>query len=269
MPVPYRRKLWIMLVRFESSLFNHVVGQQVDQRPVYCLFVDESSQTAHRYLSLGCLAIEESWLKGFEFSVSHAKHLELRTGELKWSKISAAKLHAYKLVIDRFFDYGVAPAPIQFHALVIDTSKIRDDLYNRGDREIGFNKEVYQLLMKCARLYPNALFKVYADHRETAFSMDELRAILNAGMKKKGDARPSPFRMVQFCDSKKFLPLQMTDLLLGAVTFQINGHHRRSDASRHKCHLSDYILSRSGIADPMRDTGYGGKVTIWHRRLRT
>ncbi|WP_064681271.1 DUF3800 domain-containing protein [Rhizobium bangladeshense] len=240
----------------------------MDRQPVYCLFVDESSQTAHRYLSLGCLAIEEAWLKGFEFSISHAKHLELRTGELKWSKISAAKLHAYKLVIDRFFDHGDVSTPIHFHSLVIDTSKIRDDTYNKGDREIGFNKEVYQLLMKCARLYPTAHFKVYADHRDTSFSMDELRSILNAGARKKGDARVTPFRLVQFCDSKKFLPLQMTDLLLGAITFQINGHHKRRDASRHKCHLSDYVLARSAITDPMRDTSLGGKVTIWHRKLR-
>lgn len=60
----------------------------------------------------------------------------------------------------------------------------------------------------------------------------------------------------------------MTDLLLGAVTFRINGHHNRPDASASKAHLSSYVLERAGISDPMQNSPIRGKYTIWHRRFR-
>ncbi|NSZ61852.1 DUF3800 domain-containing protein [Agrobacterium tumefaciens] len=235
----------------------------------YSIFVDESSQTKHKFLTLGCLVVEEELVKPLEFSVKHARALEISAGgEMKWAKVSGLKLHAYKLFIDRFFDLTGAADRIHFHSIAIDTSKIKDDLYNAGSREIGFNKEVYQLLIKCARLYPNGIFRVYADYRDTTFSMDELRKILNNGLKKRGDARPMPFRDVQFCDSKKFVLIQMTDLLLGAATFHINGHHEKPEASKHKCHLSKYVLERAGVMDAMKGTSPHGKFTIWHRKLR-
>jgi len=40
-------------------------------------------------------------------------------------------------------DFSVGESRIQFHSLVVDTSKLRDDLYNEGSRETGFNKEIY------------------------------------------------------------------------------------------------------------------------------
>jgi hypothetical protein len=234
----------------------------------YAVFVDESSQTKHRFLTLGCLVIDAACLSAFEERVTYARDLELRAGEMKWTKVSASKLNVYKLVADCFFDHPLATEDVHFHSLVVDTTKIRDDLYNEGDREIGFNKEIYQLLIKCSKLYPNAIFDVFADNRQTPFSMEELRNILNNGMKKRGDSRPVPFRSVQFCDSKKFNMLQLNDILLGATTFQINGHHLKPEASAHKCHMSSYILDRGGVKNPMRSTSIAGKFTIWHRKLR-
>jgi hypothetical protein len=240
----------------------------VKSHPIYSIFLDESSQTKHRFLTLGCLVIDAARVPYFEIAVRYSKQLELPEGELKWNKVSNAKLHAYKLVVDRFFDLSVGDGPIHFHSLVVDTSKIRDDLYNQGDREVGFNKEVYQLLMKCAKIYPDALFHVYPDQRETKAATEDLRKMLNAGCKKNGDTRDAPFRRVQFQDSKKIICLQMTDLLLGAMTFRINAHHLRPDASKSKTHLSDYVLGRANVVDATQNTAVRGKYTIWHRRLR-
>jgi hypothetical protein len=219
-------------------------------------------------LTLGCLVIETEWVPHFELAIRYSKQLELPDGELKWNKVSNAKLHAYKLVVDRFFDFSEGDSPIHFHSLVVDTSKIRDDLYNQGSRETGFNKEIYQLLMKCAKIYPHAVFHVYPDQRDTNATTEELRTILNAGCRKNGDLRESPFRRVQFRDSKKIICLQMTDLLLGAMTFRLNEHHLRPDASKSKTHLSTYVLERAKISDVTQNSAVRGKYTIWHRRLR-
>lgn len=233
----------------------------------YSIFLDESSQTKHRYLTLGCLVLETDWVAHFEEAISYSKKLELPEGELKWNKVSNAKLHTYKLVVDRFFDFAVGASPIHFHSLVVDTSKLKHHVYNDGDKEIGFNKEVYQLLMKCAKIYPEAVFHVYPDHRETTSSNEELRKILNAGCRKKGDYR-EPFKRLQFRDSKKIISLQMTDLLLGAMSFQVNGHHQQENASESKKKLSAYVMERAKVTDVTQNTSVVGKYTIWHRKLK-
>ncbi|UDF29955.1 UNVERIFIED_ORG: DUF3800 domain-containing protein [Roseateles sp. XES5] len=239
-----------------------------DLPPTYSIFLDESGQTNHRFLLLGCLVVQTNFVPSFEKTIEYAKKLELPAGELKWSKVSPAKLFAYKLVADCFFDAPSLIKPLQFHTLAADMTKRKDHLFNSGSKETGFNKEIYQLLMKCARLYPDALFHVYLDHRDTASSTEELRQILNAGRRKAGDMRNSPFRRVHFRDSKSELCLQMVDILLGATSHRINGHHLREGSSVTKNGFAQYILDRAGISDAMKDTAKAGAFTIWHRRLR-
>ncbi|MBW9089304.1 hypothetical protein JNB91_15825 [Rhizobium wenxiniae] len=96
--------------------------------PTFSVFLDGSSQTKHRFLTPGCLVIETRLVPYFEQAIRYSKQLELPDSELKSNKVSAAKLHAYKLVIDRFFDFAVGERPIQFHSLMVDTSKLRDGL---------------------------------------------------------------------------------------------------------------------------------------------
>ncbi|MDQ0320006.1 hypothetical protein QO002_002144 [Pararhizobium capsulatum DSM 1112] len=198
----------------------------------YSIFLDESSQTKHRYLTLGALVLDNRFVSLFDHCIAHARKLELPNGELKWGKVSKAKLFAYKLVADCFFDVVDDYTPLEFHCLVVDTTKRKEHVFNQGDKEIGFNKEVYQLLHKCARLYPEPMFHVHADHRDTPSSLDELQTILNAGRKKKGDTRHQPFRRVHFRNSKDVHCLQVVDLLLGAVTHRLNGHHLVQEPSQ-------------------------------------
>ncbi|WP_426126270.1 DUF3800 domain-containing protein [Pararhizobium sp. PWRC1-1] len=234
----------------------------------YTIFLDESSQTKHKYLTFGCLVLDNRFVSLFERYITHATALELPNGEMKWTKVSAAKLFAYKLVIDCFFDAVAEYEPLHFHAMAVDTTKRKEHVYNGGSRELGFNKEVYQLLFKCARLYPESLFHVYADHRDTTSSLDELQTILNNGCKKTADSRPLPFRRIQFRDSKEVLCLQMVDLLLGAVSHRLNGHHLKEGSSPSKNHLSQYVLNRAQVGDAFRDTRIKDKYTIWHRKLK-
>lgn len=232
------------------------------------LYIDETSQTKHEYLVLGGIIVHQQSVARFNELIGKARQPELPFGEMKWEKVSRSKLAAYKRVIDTFFNADEHCQPMDFHSVVVHTPSLKDKLYNSGSREIGFNKDVYQLCMKFGRLYKRRLFHVYPDERQTKNSPEELRQILNFGMRKKGDGRDWPFRRIHFQDSKKIYALQVVDILIGAMAYRLNQHHKKEGASLAKTEFSQYILERAKIQDIYRDTNVSGKFTVWHRRLR-
>jgi hypothetical protein len=241
------------------------------RRPAYDyelteVYIDETSQNAHRYLIIGALVIHKLHLPRFNRLVRRARKQQLPHGEMKWTKVSDAKLPTYKGVVDLFFDEGHCP-PLEFHSIVVDTTKFKR-IFSQGSREIGFSKEIYQLSMKVGRLYKTRLFHVFPDERRAGTPAEELRLILNRGMRKKGDQRDWPFRRVHFQDSKKHHALQIVDVLIGALAFRLNGHHLKKGASATKRELADHILARANIHDVFIDTAVAGKFTIWHRQLK-
>jgi hypothetical protein len=227
------------------------------------IYVDESSQTKHRFLVLGAMVVPVDAAGDLTRRLQEARLPELPGSELKWTKVSRGKLPAYRRTVDVFFDIAEA----QFHAVVVDTTKLDHHRYNKGSRELGFNKELYQLLMKCGRLY-GGNFHVYLDRRSTGASAEDLRLILNRGIRKHGDPRDWPYRRLHFRESHQVDALQLTDLLVGALAFRINGHHQVKEASPAKLSMSEHILQRAGVSDALSDTAIRGKFTIWHRRLR-
>jgi hypothetical protein len=228
------------------------------------IYIDESSQTNHRYLVLGGVGMKLTNEAQLRSLITAARLPELPEGEAKWTKVSKGKLAAYKRIVDVFFKNIES---VHFHSLVVDTTLLDHQRFNAGSREIGFNKEIYQLAMKFARLY-DYLFHVYPDYRETILKPEDLRVILNRGCLKKGDTRDWPFRRCQFRDSKDTPWLQLADILIGGIAYRLNGHDKASNASPSKSELSSYILSCAGVQDPFKSTAAAANFTIWHRRLR-
>ncbi len=241
---------------------------RVDVHLLHEAYIDESSQTKHRYLCLGGLLLRPQLTETFEAAIAAARLPELPYGELAWTKVSNSKLQAYYRVVDAAFAL-INNAPWhQFHILVIDTHKLKDNVFNAGNRDIGFNKEIYQLCQKLGRLHRQAIFHIYLDRRSTKNSTSELQDILNHGIRQKQPGRDWPYRRVHFRDSDKCLSIQVVDILLGAVAFHLNGHRAAKGASAAKSALSDHVLQCAGVADVTRDTSPVGRFTIWHRQLR-
>lgn len=239
--------------------------RQAAQPEAYSIFIDESSQTDNRFLVLGGVVVPSVSVVAIEEALLEARLPELPFGEMKWAKASRSKIEAYRRFVAKFFQFP----DLHFHALVVDTWQLRHGVFNAGDRDIGFNKEIYQLVLKCGRLYPRPIFHVFPDRRSTPHSTEELRTIINHGMHKKhGKAREWPVRKFQFRDSKELPLLQMADLMSGAIAYHLNGHVNRPEASPARKILASDIFSLAGIVTPMSDTRPSGKFTIWHRRLR-
>jgi hypothetical protein len=232
------------------------------------VYIDESSQTKHRFLALGGIIVPKNRVAAFEQSIWDARGIDLPAGEMAWTKVSRTKLPAYKRVVDAFFQSPRDIHPIEFHSLHIDTHLLRDRIFNQGSREIGFNKEIYQLCQKFARLHKARLLHIYLDSRNTKISTEELRLILNNGIRDKGDKRDWPFRRLHFRGSTTCQCIQVVDVLLGAVMFRLNGHRQTPTASPAKCDLSDYILALGRVHDVLKGTNVTGKFTVWPRQLQ-
>lgn len=231
------------------------------------IYIDESSQTKNRYLLLGGVIIPTLTVGLTDACLAKARLPELPHGEMKWGKVSAGKLRAYRRFVDCFFD-ATEFRGVHFHSIVVDTHGLDNNRHNDGSSDIGFNKELYQLATKFRRIYPDNFFHLYPDQRDTSQKPSDLRNILNAGSNKSGDKRDWPFRRCQFRDSKLTPSLQLVDILLGALAFSVNGHNRIEGSSAPKRALSTHILQRAGVHHPMIDTSMKGKFTVWHRQLQ-
>jgi hypothetical protein len=102
-------------------------------------YIDESSQTNHRYLVLGAIVVELNDCGHLTQLLARARLPELPKGEMKWIKVSRTKLPAYKRLVSVLFDN---PNLVHFHSLVVDTQLLDHKTFNQGSREIGFNKEI-------------------------------------------------------------------------------------------------------------------------------
>jgi hypothetical protein len=234
------------------------------------IYIDETS-TNHRHLVIGGIICPIRFANEFEEDIIKARGDDLparsRDGslrEIKWTKVSDKKVDAYKRVVLTFFQFAnkipLSDGRLDFHSAVVDTS-IKD----RGLTEIGFNKEIRTLCLKYARLYRTALFHVYLDQRTTSHKLWHERNHLNNAAHLSRPNKNWPFRRVQFRISHEVQALQVTDILLGALAFRLNGHYDLPEASAAKIELSNYVMKLARISDPFRDTKHLARYTIWHR----
>lgn len=186
--------------------------------------------------------------------------------EAKWTKVSKRHLPAYRALVDTFFKSPDYITPCHFHATAIESARQNHSKFNEGDKELGFNKEIYQLIMKFVRLYPDGIYHIHLDYRDSSQSNDETRRILNKGIYRRLDRMDMPIRRVHMRRSHEVLTLQLVDILLGGIAYQLNGHIEKSGASAPKCALSKHITSLANISNIENDTSFSGKFTLWHRQ---
>jgi hypothetical protein len=264
------RKPWVPLPH-EAELFTEV-------------YIDESSQTKHRYLVLGALIIPLSHSARFETAILAARGLDFPPERadgtpriLKWEKVNAYNFNAYKRVVEAFLLFPrltrlPTTKDVNIHTLVVDTSvKVEHDRkFSGGDVELGFNKEIYYLCVRdIGRRYSAALFHIYPDRRNTNRPLSQAQLIMNRGMKKHGDKREYPIRRLKFSDPENSQALQVIDIFIGALAYHLNGHYTKPNANPAKKQLSDYILRATKIQNVFASTPlYRKRFTIWHRDYR-
>lgn len=256
-----------------SIFFNSFscVSRSMTQSPLKLLHIygDETCQTQHKFMALSCLVCPPDGARTLATTILNIKTELDQPGELKWEKVKARNIEKYKKVVDAYFD-ALESIDASFHAVVVDTSRLNYGLYASGDKDMGFNKFVFQILHKCSRLFAkDSRFLAYLDNRTTRQSLETLRIMLNHHARNKVRVYHSPFRAIEFLCSKRSQMLQINDILLGAVGYQSNGKHLNRDAQSAKCQLAAHICARAGLRTLEQQTPFAQqRFTIWHFQLK-
>lgn len=210
------------------------------------VYADESCKDNHRYLILGGICAELANMDEITRKLKAVRTKHNTYGEVKWGKVSNGKYQFYVDYINVFFDLCAVDI-LHFHFLSVDTSTFNHKVHNGGNSELGFDKLIYQLLLRKfgARYGKNHKIQVYLDERTTNSNPNSMTEILNAGLNKKLKIDSSPFTRVTFQDSKTSELLQVNDLLIGAIGFRNNKRHLNQESAAHKTRFSELILRKA------------------------
>ena len=233
---------------------------------IYC---DESRQTADRYMVIGGVIARREDELLFNQAMTLYRRGQNMGAELKWTKVSDQKLVEYRALVDLFFSLNRA---IAFKAIIIDTQEIDHRTHNRNDAELGFYKLMYQFLLHSfgVELRQHDRCLVFLDQRTTRnYKLSTLCAILNNGLRKKYGLSQQPVRNIQPTDSKQSDLIQVADVLMGAIGYEMNGAHTRTGAKRAKVLLAEYIAQKAGLLNLQQPTPRSNRhFSIWHFHFR-
>ncbi len=79
------------------------------------------------------------------------------TRELKWTKVTNQKFEEYKTFVD-FFIKENKKGTLHFNCMIFDNRLIDHNKYSEGNKEVGFYKLYYQLLLRCFGRHYGVIF---------------------------------------------------------------------------------------------------------------
>jgi hypothetical protein len=246
------------------------------------VYIDETSQTGHRFLILGGIIFPRKYTDLFTEKIMEARlpqipvrHPNGKRRQIGWREFAPSELDTYKRIVDAFHrfrsHFPLTSEKIEFHASIVDTH-VQGRRYSGKAGERGFNREIYFHCIRLGRKFERELFHIYPDQRTTSQDPNRLRFMLNKGIKKgrPEENRDWPYRRLQSLVSHESLGIQVSDLFIGAIAYRLNGHYDKADANHERKELCDYILKRGGLlgmfrARRLKFKDYGN-FKIWVRR---
>lgn len=180
---------------------------------IYC---DESChiENDHKsYMLLGCISSAYNQVKRHTERIKNIKIKHNFYGEIKWSNVSSSQYLFYKEILEYFFD-----TDLHFRSILIDKSKIKNDVYGQ-DYDMFYYKMYYYLLNHNKDSSYN--YNVYLDIKDTlsAYKVNKLKDTLNTQF--------GVFRNVQNIRSHESIILQITDLITGALAYNLNATNKK------------------------------------------
>lgn len=216
---------------------------------IYC---DESCHLENDnkpFMFLGSVSSAYNQVKRHTDRINELKKKHNFYAEIKWSSVSKSKLRFYLELIEYFFD-----TDLQFRAIGVDKSKINNEGYNQSYDEFYY-KMYYQLLNhKINSLYS---YNVYLDIKDTlsAYKVNKLKDVLNT--------KYGVFRNVQNIRSHESIIMQLTDFLMGAISYL---HNNKEKVNTAKMHIIEKIKHHS--QDELLHTNYSSKINLFFIELR-
>jgi len=228
--------------------------------PIFNIYCDESCHMEHdhqKVMVLGavwCL-LERTREIAVRIREIKAKHGLPSEFEIKWSKVSPAKVEFYLDVVDYFFDDD----DLHFRALIVtDKSKLRHQDFQQTHDEWYY--KMYFDMLKII-LDPNARYRIYIDIKDTrgGAKIAKLHEVLCNNIY---DFSRQIIETLQIVRSNEVETLQMADLLIGAVSYA----NRSLTTSSAKLALVQRVRERSGYSLTRTTLFREDKVNlfVWH-----
>jgi hypothetical protein len=163
--------------------------------------------------------------------------------ELKWNKISLAKINYFKDVVDYFF----ADDDLNFRVLVVpDKSKLDYEKFNHTHDT--FYYKMYFSMLKVI-LNPDKAHHIYIDIKDTR-SREKVHKLEQVLRNDKYDYAKEIIKKVQQVRSHEVELIQLADLLTGAVSYVNRGladSGAKNILIEHIRHRSKYSLTKSTL----------------------
>lgn len=211
---------------------------------IYNLYIDESCHLEHDGCSVMCIGYTKIEYEKYPIVKETIKKIKLKhktATEIKWSKLSMSRLPLYKELIDFF-----CSSAITFRCVLVkNKSNLDHATFNRGDHNAFYYKMIYLLLNNKYIIPTDENYRVILDIKNTKGreSLTELdKCLIN---KNEGN---SPFRYFQHIRSLENELLQLTDLFIGAIAYKSRKEHQKTNTSKVKCEVIDYLEMKTGYA---------------------
>jgi len=175
--------------------------------------------------------------------------------EIKWTKVSPAKLYFYLDLIDYFFDNS----DLHFRALIVpDKAKLWHAEFNQSHDD--FYYKMYFDMLKII-ISPNATYRIYIDIKDTK-SAQKAAKLHDVLCNNRYDFSRSIIERLQTVRSHEIELLQLTDLLIGAISYA----NRGLDTSHAKSSIVQRFRDRSGYRLTQSTLYREDKVNLfyWH-----
>ena len=212
----------------------------------YNIYCDESCHLEHDgiyVMVIGAVWCPQTKLKEINKRIREIKRRNnvAITAELKWTKVSPAKIDLYKDILNYFFDDD----DLFFRAVLIPDKNVLDHERFRQSHNDWYYKMYFEMLKTI--LHPKDRYEIYIDIKDTN-SYAHSQKLKEVCCNSMYDFSEKVVKKLQPIRSEEIQIMQLVDLLIGAV-----GYHNRdfgddyvkSDA---KNELIKLICERSGYS---------------------
>ena len=226
------------------------------EKILYRIYCDESCHLPHDdsdVMVLGALSCPESRIdeisrKFREIKRNHGLDSKV---ELKWTKISPAKVELYEELLNFFWH----EESLAFRAVVSKGKQTLDHgQYNEGDYDLWYYKMYFLLLDKMCS--PLSQYRIFIDVKDTHGGprIVKLQEVL---CNNKYDFKRDVITDIRQIDSERSDMMQLVDVLTGAISYYHRGLYAADDGSAAKKHLVAMLHGWMGnkleIGTPLRN----------------
>lgn len=230
---------------------------------LYNIYCDESCHLQNGrdkdfVMVIGGIACPDEYKKQISDQIRSikAQYGVYRDTEIKWNKVSPAKVEYYKALVNFFFDCR----SLSFRAIIIDKREL--DFSHFGLTPDEFYYRSYFLML--SRIFnPGNEYAIYIDIKDTR-SQDKVVKLHDVLCNSRYDFNRQMIHRVQQIRSHEIEIMGLTDLMIGALSYL----HRGLNANSAKVDLINLIRQRSGYSLTYNTWPLEPKfnILVWHGR---